>query len=112
MYTDSSLVSLISEAAFPGKGVALEVDCPGLEHLRKRLAAEWGPWLSAQDKHAYKPHVTIQNKVRPEEARHLYELLTISWETLQAMGEGLILWQYMGGPWEYLNEFLFKKDQE
>ncbi|MDX1765262.1 MAG: 2'-5' RNA ligase family protein, partial [bacterium] len=48
---------------FLGRGVAIEVNSPGLLKLRNGLAAEWEPWLTAQDKQSYRPHITIQNKV-------------------------------------------------
>ena len=92
---------------FLGKGVAVAIDCPELIRLRQRLTTDWHDWLSAQDRQPYRPHVTIQNKVRPDEARRLYDDLASVWEPLTARGEGLLLWRYLGGPWELVSEFAF-----
>lgn len=103
------LTLILPGPRFLGRGVALEINCPGLLHIRSKLVVQWGPWLSPQDRHGYQPHVTIQNKVMPDAARHLYDLLAASWVPMPATGEGLLLWQYMGGPWALLAEFPFIK---
>lgn len=90
-----------------GKGVAAEIDSPDLLRLRQQLAIDWQSWLTRQDQQKYKPHITIQNKVTPEEAKRLYQELAASWEPIEAIGEGLLLWQYLGGPWELAREFSF-----
>jgi len=92
---------------FLGRGVAVTVESPALLELRRQLALAWQPWLSAQDRQRYQPHVTIQNKVTPEVARLLYEELRQRWHPLKAQGEGLLLWRYLGGPWERMGEFPF-----
>jgi len=92
---------------FLGRGVALDVDSHELMLLRKRLATAWDAWLSAQDRHGYRPHITIQNKVAPDEARDLYERLGRQWKPIEARGEALLLWRYLGGPWELKDEFPF-----
>lgn len=102
----------VMEVSFPalrflGKGVAVELECPALLQLRRQLAVEWNAWLSAQDRQTYRPHVTIQNKVMPEQSRRLYDQLKGDWQTLAAHGEGLLLWRYLNGPWELVQEFSF-----
>ena len=92
---------------FLGRGVAVEVDAPELIVLRKTLAAAWSSWLSRQDRQGYRPHITIQNKVTPDQARQIYGELTASWESFMATGEGLLLWRYLGGPWELVSEERF-----
>ncbi|WP_199332239.1 MULTISPECIES: 2'-5' RNA ligase family protein [Fischerella] len=92
---------------FLGRGVAVVVDCPELVRLQKFLAEAWSLWLSPQDRQAYRPHVTIQNKVTPQAARQLYNQLIGSWESFDGYGEGLLLWHYKGGPWELVGEFAF-----
>lgn len=94
---------------FLGKGVAVELECPALLELRRKLAVEWDAWLGAQDEQKYRPHVTVQNKVTPEQARRLYDQLQRDWQTLGARGEGLLLWRYLNGPWELAHEFPFRK---
>ena len=98
---------LFSKLRFLGRGVAIEVDSPELNRLRKQLAAVWSAWLSAQDQQGYRPHVTLQNKTTSEEARRLYEALNAVWPQLEGRGEGLLLWRYLGGPWELVEEFAF-----
>jgi 2'-5' RNA ligase len=93
---------------FLGRGVALEVASPGLTQLRQELATVWGAWLSAQDQQRYRPHITIQNKTAPHEARQLYDQLVSAWTPRTAQGEGLLLWRYIGGPWELAAEFAFE----
>ncbi|NEQ26387.1 MAG: 2'-5' RNA ligase family protein, partial [Microcoleus sp. SIO2G3] len=62
-----------------GKGVAAEIECPPLISLHQHLATDWQAWLSPQDRQKFKPHVTIQNKVTPEEARQTYDDLAAVW---------------------------------
>lgn len=85
---------------FLGRGVAVEVAAPELIALRGRLALFWSEWLSPQDRQGYRPHITVQNKVAPEQARRLYAELGGGWAPFHALGEGLLLWRYLGGPWE------------
>lgn len=85
---------------FLGRGVALTVESPPLLRLRGQLADTWQDWLTPQDRQRYQPHVTIQNKVTAPVARNLYEELTATWQPLAGLGEGLLLWRYLGGPWE------------
>lgn len=107
------MITTTMEVSFPslrflGKGVAVELQCPALLQLRRQLAVEWNAWLSAQDRQGYRPHVTIQNKVLPEQARRLYDHLRDDWHTLAAHGEGLLLWRYLNGHWELVQEFSFR----
>ncbi len=83
-----------------GKGVAFAVDSPDLVALRARLASSFGHWLTPQDRQGFRPHVTIQNKVTPEAARDLLGRLQAGFSPWPATGEGLLLWRYLGGPWE------------
>ena len=85
---------------FLGRGVAVMVESPRLLALRGELAERWQEWLTPQDRQRYQPHVTIQNKVTPTVARNLYEELRATWQPLAGLGEGLLLWRYLSGPWE------------
>lgn len=91
-----------------GKGVAVEVEAPALEELRRQLGREWNSFLGPQDSQRIRPHVTIQNKVSPDAARMLYEELSTNWKAWEGRGEGLQLWWYRGGPWEAAGQFPFK----
>ena len=74
--------------------------------MREALAADWRDRLTAQDRQGYRPHVTIQNKVTPAEARTTQERLL---DVLPIAGElqGLRLWHYRGGPWDEAGRFAF-----
>jgi 2'-5' RNA ligase len=96
-----------STVRFLGQGVAIEVNCPNLVQLRQQLANGWSSWLTRQDQQGYRPHITIQNKTTPDNARQLYDQLSKNWTPLTGYGEGLLLWYYKGGPWELAGEFAF-----
>ena len=85
---------------FMGRGVMYALDCPPLAALHRRLQQHWQPWLSPQDQQGLRPHITVQNKVDPAEARTLHEQLAAGFESFEATGTGLALWAYKGGPWE------------
>lgn len=91
-----------------GKGVAYELSSPELIALRRELAGRWKPWLGAQDQQGFKPHVTVQNKVSPDEVRALRGRLQADFSPFEVGGVGLSLWRYLGGPWEPLNTYFFE----
>lgn len=93
---------------FLGRGVAVVVQGEELVRLRNRLAEVWRESLTSQDRQKYQPHVTVQNKVEPAQARALFEGLSTDWRSLKGSGEGLLLWRYLGGPWELVEEFRFR----
>lgn len=90
-----------------GRGVAIEVASADLQRLHTRLAQRFSGWLTAQDRQSFKPHVTVQNKVSPQQARDLFDSLQPAWKMAPGAGEGLLLWQYLGGPWRPIAEFPF-----
>jgi 2'-5' RNA ligase len=92
---------------FMGRGVMYTLDNPALPALHKRLQRQWQPWLSSQDQQGLRPHITVQNKVDPAVARQLHEELAAGFQPFEALGTGLALWAYRGGPWELLQQFPF-----
>ena len=94
---------------FLGKGVAYGFDAPALAEVRAALAARWAAYLTPQDRQPFRPHVTIQNKAAPAEARALLERLEAGFEPFRMLGESLLLWRYLGGPWQPLGEFPFER---
>lgn len=92
---------------FLGRGVAIDIAGDGLVELRARLAGLWRADLSAQDAQGFKPHVTIQNKAAPAAAKALHAELAATFEPFAVAGEGLLLWRYLGGPWEPVRQVPF-----
>ena len=82
----------------PGRGLRALV--AGTGGTAAGVAKNWEPWLGAQDRQGFKPHVTVQNKVSPERARALHERLLVTFSPLKVGGVGLSPWRYLGGPWE------------
>ncbi|HZB50151.1 MAG TPA: 2'-5' RNA ligase family protein, partial [Mycobacteriales bacterium] len=74
---------------------------------RARLAKAFEPYLTAQDRQGWRPHVTVQNKVTPAEARRTLAGLAAGFAPFEAVGTGLALWAYRGGPWAPLSRHLF-----
>jgi 2'-5' RNA ligase len=109
----ASIGSLLAEVAaftgpFPvsvhdvhrlGRGVAYALASGELNALHARLRRAWLPWLSPQDAQGFRPHVVVQNKVDPVEARALYDRLAINFRPYSVTATGLLLWRYLGGPW-------------
>ena len=88
-----------------GTGVAFSIRSAELLALRDRMATRWHAWLVPQDRQRFWPHVTIQNKVRPEQAAELLRQLQATFLPLTAHGERLLLWRYLNGPWEALSQY-------
>src|SRR3954451_8080319 len=93
---------------FLGRGVAYTVESAELTTLRSSLARAWAPWLTPQDRQPFRPHVTVQNKAAPAEARALLDLLSAGFARFPPVrAEGLLLWRYLGGPWEGVVRYPF-----
>lgn len=90
-----------------GHGVAYFIDCPELELLHQRLKKEFLHHLNPQDIQSIRLHITIQNKVRPEEARALLHELNQSFQPFEILIQGLDLWHYLDGPWQHYQYFPF-----
>ena len=96
---------------FLGRGVAYALSSPELASLRRSLAQQWSRWLGPQDRQKHQPHVTVQNKVEPDEARALMAELGATFAPFRATALGLDLWWYRGGPWETAGSFPFSGPQ-
>ena len=92
---------------FLGRGVAYDLASPHLDALRGSLVRAWAPWLTAQDRQPHRAHVTVQNKVAPEQARALLEQLRAEFSPYEVRAQGLALWRYLGGPWEPVARWAF-----
>ena len=91
-----------------GGGVAFRVVSPELDRIRGELAKDFHGLLSAQDSGGWRPHITIQNKVPPKEARALKERLESDFRPRPLAISGLGLHRYLGGPWEKLAIYAFR----
>lgn len=94
---------------FMGRGVAYALENEALQALHRELQAQWQPALTPQDQQKLRPHVTVQNKVDPAQARSLFEQLKADFVPFDATGTGLQLWAYRGGPWEAIQTFDFQQ---
>jgi hypothetical protein len=91
-----------------GAGTALRVESGELEALREELAAAFHGLLMPQDQTPWRPHVTVQNKVEPREARRLQQQLRAAFEPRPLAIRALASWRYRDGPWERIREFPFR----
>jgi hypothetical protein len=91
-----------------GGGVALRVASTDLDRIRRELGDDFRGLLGAQDSPGWRPHVTIQNKVAPKEARALIASLERDFRARPLAISGLGLHRYLGGPWESLAVYPFR----
>ncbi|MEO5867712.1 MAG: 2'-5' RNA ligase family protein [Sphingomonas sp.] len=90
-----------------GGGVAYRIDCPALAEIRAALAEVFEGMLTPQDRAGWRPHVTVQNKVRPAEAKALLQVLDADFRPRPVAIAGLASWWYRGGPWAPLSRHMF-----
>ena len=91
-----------------GGGVAFRVVSEELDAIRDQLADQLHGVLGAQDARGWQPHITIQNKVPPKQARSLIAELQRSFQPRPLAISGLSLRRYLGGPWEDLGNYKFR----
>ncbi|MCD2185590.1 2'-5' RNA ligase family protein [Actinomycetospora soli] len=92
-----------------GRGVGLRLQSSELEGIRGAIAKRFEDDLSDQDARRWRPHVTIQNKVTPEEARRTLETVRETHVPYDTEVEALALWHYRGGPWEAAGDYAFDR---
>jgi hypothetical protein len=91
-----------------GGGVAFRIVSDDLDRIRDELAEDFHGMLGAQDSGGWRPHVTIQNKVAPKQARALLQALEQGFRPRPLAIRGLGLHRYLGGPWETLGAWPFR----
>ncbi|MEA3052504.1 MAG: hypothetical protein QOG72_1407 [Sphingomonadales bacterium] len=91
-----------------GQGTALRVESEALEDIRHDLALALRGLLTPQDRTPWRPHVTVQNKVEPREAKRLQAALRATIERRPLAIKGLALWRYLDGPWEPVKSWTFR----
>ncbi|MDP8995312.1 MAG: 2'-5' RNA ligase family protein [Pseudomonadota bacterium] len=92
-----------------GEGTALRVESEALEEMRAELADALHGLLTPQDLAPWRPHVTVQNKVEPRDARRLQRELAATFRPRPLAVRGLGMWRYLGGPWEPIRSFAFRR---
>ena len=93
-----------------GEGTALRVASPELELIRGDLADAFHGLLTPQDSAPWRPHVTIQNKVEPRQARRLQQQLRAGFEPRPLAIHALQSWHYLAdGRWQPLKAHPFRR---
>ena len=91
-----------------GRGAAYRLSSPELLDLHGSLQQRWSADLTRQDAQPLRPHVTVQNKVSPDEAREAVAALRTGFRPFNLLASGLLLWRYNDGPWTFLQRFPFR----
>ena len=124
--SDGEIARVLAEAArgpgpvplaFPdvkraSRGVMALVEAPGLAAIRSDLARSFARWLTPQDRQPFRPHVTLMNKADRVDADRAFEELRASWEPWAGTGDRLLLWRYLGGPWEAVDAIEFEAEAD
>lgn len=90
-----------------GRGVMYTLSSPELLGVHRGLARNFADSLTPQDKQPLRPHVVVQNKVEPAEAKALLTVLQAGFTAREVRAEGLDWWEYLGGPWRLVETFGF-----
>jgi hypothetical protein len=93
---------------FLGFGNAIHARSGELELLRQKLKDDLRGGFSPQDGQRWSPHVTVQNKAPPEAARHVFEKLKRQVSPRSGDATGLLVWEYLGGPWRLAHRRSFE----
>jgi hypothetical protein len=88
--------------------VALRVDSPGLAEIREQLEQEFRGLLTAQDMGRWTPHVTIQDKAEPREAKKLLRQMRENFEPRPLAIAGVQLVRYLDGEWQEVAAWRFR----
>ena len=97
----------VSRLHFMGKGSLFYLESAQLNSLHRDLSSRWQQWLIPQDKQGYKPHVVVQNKTDPQQAKADYQTLSDQFKPFKVTAQSLLLWEYLGGPWRLERTFTF-----
>lgn len=87
--------------------VGIRASGESLETQRSELSELFAALLRSQDKQPYRPHVTIANLGSPREAASCFKELEKDFTPWAGKVQGLELYHYRGGPWEFAKRFPF-----
>ena len=90
-----------------GRGVMIATLAPSLMAIRNELARAFDRHLTPQDRQPFHPHVMIMNKAEREDVELAMSELQTTWSPWTGMGDRLILWRYLGGPWSEAASYPF-----
>ncbi len=91
-----------------GGGTALAIRCPALLAVREAIATHFHGALTAQDQHAPRLHITIQNKVDRAAARALQAELAPALNPWEFTFTGLGLHLYQTTHWDSIGSWRFR----
>lgn len=91
-----------------GTGAAFRIVSDDLDAIQAEIAGHCHGLLGAQDSGGWRPHVTIQNKVKPSAARALLADLEKDFRPRPLGISALALHRYLGGPWEPVARYPFR----
>ncbi|MFZ2998378.1 2'-5' RNA ligase family protein [Sphingobium sp.] len=98
----------LADVMMLGQGVAYRIDSPELMAIRDDLADAFTGLLTPQDQARPRLHVTVQNKVKPAEAKALADALRVEFQPRPFAIAGLAAWHYRGGPWDLATKAMFR----
>ncbi|MCJ2176978.1 2'-5' RNA ligase family protein [Novosphingobium album (ex Hu et al. 2023)] len=90
------------------RGTALAVDSPAMVELHARIAERMHGLMTDQDTRPLRLHVTVQNKVRPEEARALQTRLAAEVRPASFRFRGFGLYAWEDGLWRPIRVIAFR----
>lgn len=91
-----------------GRGVAYRLESDRLAEIRSFFSEAFYGLLTRQDQQTPRFHVTVQNKVSPEESKILFRKLNKEFLPRPFEITGLELSYYMDGPWEDIGSWRFR----
>lgn len=91
-----------------GKGVAYSLKSEELSEIHAGLQKIWFNELTNQDKQKLRPHITVQNKVDVDVAKSTMLELAKDFKPFEVKALGVSVWEYLGGPWRFIDEVCFK----
>ena len=96
------------------KGIAIGVPKSAggdaAKSVHAQLRNDWQPFLSDQDAGGFAAHYTIMNKVDDEkEVTRAFQQVEDSFRACSGTVQGLSLWRYDRGHWEWFRDFEFQK---
>ena len=94
-----------------GRGTAIAVESPQMLSIRQAIADRFHGTLTSQDQHKPRLHITVQNKVSPDDAKTLQRELEPQVERREFAFPALELHIYRGGPWEFVKRWAFRGKQ-